>query len=132
MTIIPWSLRDAYFRNLKYFLFEDLHQLSDLPTHSECMLAKCGPYFIFCEELTAIHMSQAVLHLQIFFFFSLNFNFNFDIILPKVKTDCIRQAHVMNIDFLRQIKLCLKTCFVFWHKVWNPWWKRKLFKWHIS
>jgi len=36
-------------------------------------------------------------------FVSKDFNFNFNFILPKVKTDYIRQAQVLNIDNLRLI-----------------------------
>jgi len=38
--------------------------------------------------------------------FNVNFNFNF--ILPKVNTDYIRQAQVLNIDNLRKIILLMK------------------------
>jgi len=36
------------------------------------------------------------------------FNFNFNFILPKVNTDYIRHAHVLNIDNLRMIILLMK------------------------
>ena len=41
--------------------------------------------------------------------YKVNFNFNFNFILPKVNTDYIRQAQVLNNDNLREIILLMKS-----------------------